>query len=142
MKPPLTERDHVERHHAAEHAPPRQAVAQHGRVADAVLQADDHDIGRGVPRNDIGHRDGIGALDRHQHHGGIADDRRIFRQSELVRSDRLIETLKARRPQAAGLDFADHARTRQQRHTTPAGHQHTADEAADAARPRDSDRPA
>ena len=73
MKPPLAERDHVERHHAAEHAPPRQAVAQHGCVADAVLQADDDDIGRRVPRNDVGHRDGIGALDRHQHHGGIAE---------------------------------------------------------------------
>jgi len=53
MKSALTERDHVERHHAAKHAPPRQAVAQHGHVADAVLQADDHDIGRRVPRDDI-----------------------------------------------------------------------------------------
>ena len=44
MKPPLAERHHVERHHAAEHAPPRQPMAQDSGVADAVLQADDDDI--------------------------------------------------------------------------------------------------
>ena len=94
-----------------------------------------------MPRDDIGHRGSVGALDRNQHHGGIAKNRRVFRQREPVRSDGLIEALKARRPQAIRLDFADHARTRQQRHIPAAGHQHTADEAADAARPRDSDRP-
>ena len=50
MKPPLAGRDHVERHHAAEHAPPRQSFAQHGEVADAVLQADDDRIRRRVSR--------------------------------------------------------------------------------------------
>ena len=45
MKPSLAGRNHVERHHAAEHAPARQAVAQHGDIADAVLQADDDDSG-------------------------------------------------------------------------------------------------
>ena len=45
MKPSLAERNHVERHHAAEHAPSRQAVAQDGGIADTILQADDDGIG-------------------------------------------------------------------------------------------------
>ena len=56
------------------------------------------DIGRRVPRDDIGHLGGIGALDRHQHHAGIAEDRRIFRQRELVRTrsfDRSLQSSSA-----------------------------------------------
>jgi hypothetical protein len=68
MKPPLAQRDHVERHHAAKHAPSRQAVAQDGDIADAVLQADDDDIGRRMPGDDVGHGGGIRALDGDQHH--------------------------------------------------------------------------
>ena len=63
MKPPLAQRNHIERHHAAEHAPSGQAVAQDGDIADAVLEADDHDIGRRIPCDDIGHVGGIGAFD-------------------------------------------------------------------------------
>ena len=59
---------------------PGSRVAQHGDIADAVLQADDDDIGRRMPCDDIGHLGGIGALDRYQHHAGIAKNRRIFRQ--------------------------------------------------------------
>ena len=66
----------------------------------------------------------------------------IIRQREPVRIDRLIETFKARQPQAVGLDLRDHARARQQGDTAAAGHQHAADEAADAARPRHADRSA
>ena len=39
-----------------------------------------------------------------------------------------------------GLDFGDDARTRQQRNAAAAGRQHAADEAADAARPCNTDR--
>ena len=46
MKPPFAQRDHVERHHAAKHAPPRQSLAQHGDIADAVLETDDDGIRR------------------------------------------------------------------------------------------------
>ena len=70
MKPSLAERDHVERHDAAEYVPPRQPVAK-GGIADAVLQADDHDIRWRVPGDDVGHVGGIRALDRDQHDAGI-----------------------------------------------------------------------
>ena len=140
MKPPLAERDHVERHHAAEHAPPRQAIAQHGGIADAVLQADDDGIRWRVPGDDVGHGSGIRALDRDQHDAGILKNGRIFRQCEPIARDGLVETFKTRRPQAAGFDFGDHARTRQQRNAAAAGRQHAADEAADAARPCNTDR--
>jgi hypothetical protein len=79
MKPSLAGRNHVERHHAAEHAPARQAVAQHGGITDAVLQADDDDVGWRVSRDDIGHLGGIGALDRDQHHAAVVKNGRIFR---------------------------------------------------------------
>ena len=46
---------------------------------------------------------------------------------------RLIEAFETRRPQPVGLDFGDHARTRQQGDTATPGRQHAADEAADAA---------
>ena len=52
MKAPCAERHHVERHHAAEHAPPRQPVAETGSVADAVLQADDDGIRGRVLRDE------------------------------------------------------------------------------------------
>ena len=65
---------------------------------------------------------------------------RIFRQCEPIARDGLVEAFKTRRPQAVGLDFGDHARTRQQRNAAAAGRQHAADEAADAARPCDTDR--
>ncbi len=65
---------------------------------------------------------------------------RIFRQCELIARDGLVETFKTGRPQAACFDFSDHARTRQQRNAAAAGRQHAADEAADAARPSNTDR--
>ena len=79
MKPSLAERHHVERHHAAEHAPPRQPVAQHRGIADAVLQADDDDIRWCVPGDDVRHGGGIRALDRNQHDTGVRKNGRIFR---------------------------------------------------------------
>ena len=140
MKPPVAERDHVERHHAAEDAPPRQPVAQDGHIADAVLQADDDDIRWRVPGDDIGHGRGIRALDRDQHDPGVLKNGRIFRQCEPIARDGLVKTFKTRRPQAVSLDFSDHARTRQQCNAAASGRQHAADEAADAARPRNTDR--
>ena len=140
MKPPLAERDHVERHHAAEHAPPRQPVAEDGGIADAVLQADDDGIRWCVPGDDVGHGGGIRALDRDQHDAGVLEKVRIFRQCEPIARDGLVKTFKTRRPQAVGFDFSDHARTRQQRNAAAAGRQHAADEAADAARPCNTDR--
>jgi hypothetical protein len=134
------ERDHVERHHAAEHAPPRQPVAEDGDIADAVLQADDDDIRWCVPGDDIGHGSGIRALDRDQHDAGVLKKVRIFRQCEPIARDGLVKTFKTRRPQAVGFDFSDDARTRQQRNAAAAGRQHAADEAADAARPCNTDR--
>ena len=140
MKPPLTERNHVERHHTAEHAPPRQAVAQDGGIADTVLQADDDDIRWCVHGDDVGHGRGIRALDRDQHDAGVRKNSRIFRQYEPIARDGLVKTFKTRRPQAVGLDFCDHARTRQQRNPAAASRQHAAHEAADAARPCNTDR--
>ena len=140
MKPPLAERDHVERHHAAEHAPPRQPVAEDRGIADAVLQADDDGIRWCVPGDDVGHGGGIRALDRDQHDAGILKNGRIFRQCEPIARDGLVKAFKTRRPQPMGLDFGDHARTRQQRNAAAAGRQHAADEAADAARPGNTDR--
>ena len=46
MKPALAGRNHVERHHAAEHDPPRQSRAQHVDIADAVLQRHDDGVMR------------------------------------------------------------------------------------------------
>ena len=40
MKPPVAERHYVEGHHAAEHAPSGQAVAQDGGIADAQVVGD------------------------------------------------------------------------------------------------------
>ncbi len=140
MKPPVAERDHVERHHAAEHAPPRQPVAQEGGIADAILQADDDGIRWGVPGDDIGHGSGIRALDRDQHNAGIPENRRSFRQCKPIARNGLVKAFETRRPQPMGLDFGDDARTRQQRNAVAAGRQHAADEAADAARPCNTDR--
>jgi len=140
MKPPVAERDHVERHHAAEHAPPRQPVAQDGSIADAVLQADDDDIRWRVPGDDIGHACGIRALDRDQYDAGVRKNGRIFRQCEPIARDGLVKTFETRQPQAACFDFGDQARTPQQRNAAAAGRQHAADEAADAARPCNTDR--
>ena len=71
MKPALAERDDIERHHARQHAPPGQSLAQHSDIADAVLQADDDGVGGSVPRDQIRNLGGIGALDGDQHHAGI-----------------------------------------------------------------------
>ena len=71
MKPALAERNDIERHHARQHAPPWQSFAQHGNIADAVLQADDDGIGGSVLCNHIRNLGGIGALDGDQHHAGI-----------------------------------------------------------------------
>ena len=87
MKSCLAAFDHVERHHAREHAAPRQSLAQHRGIADAVLQADDDGIDRGMPRDDIGDAGGIGAFDRHQHHAGIVKNCGIFRQRQPVGRD-------------------------------------------------------
>jgi hypothetical protein len=90
--------------------------------------------------DDVGHACGIRALDRDQHDAGVLKNRRIFRQSELIARDGLVKTFKTRQPQATGFDLRDHARTPQQRNAAAAGHQRAADEAADAARPGDTDR--
>ena len=75
-----------------------------------------------------------------EHDAGVLKNGRIFRQCELTARDGLVKTFKARRPQAACLDFSDHARTRQQRNAAAAGRQHAANEAADAARPSNTNR--
>ncbi len=79
MKPALAHRNHVERHHAAEHATARQPVAQDRDIADAVLQADDDNPGRRMFRNQIGHLARIRALDRDQHHRNFAKNGGIIR---------------------------------------------------------------
>ena len=71
MKPALAERDHIERHHPRQHAPPRQSLAQHRDIADAVLQADDDGVGGSMLCDEIRDLGGIGALDGDQHHAGI-----------------------------------------------------------------------
>ena len=91
--------------------------------------------GARASRDDVRHPGGIGALDRNQHHAGIAKDGGIFGQRELVRFYRAIEAFKARQPQPVGLDFGDHPRPRQQRDIPAGSRQHAADEAADAAGP-------
>ena len=49
----LAERNHVERHHAAQHLPALQSVPQDGGIADAVLKADDNGIGGRVTRDGV-----------------------------------------------------------------------------------------
>ena len=63
MKMPRCGRHHVERHHRRQHLASGQSLAQHRHVADTVLQADDDGLGRRVPRDDVGHVGGIGALE-------------------------------------------------------------------------------
>jgi hypothetical protein len=53
-------------------------LTQHRHIADAVLQADDHGVGRRMLCDDIGDFSTIGALDRDQHHAGIAEDRWVL----------------------------------------------------------------
>ena len=120
MKPALAGRNHIERHHAGQHDPPRQSLAQHADIADAVLQADDDGIMRRMLCDDVGDPGGIGALDRDKHHAGIAKNRRIFRQRQLVRRNPAVEALEARQPQPVAFDLGDHARPRQQRDLTAA----------------------
>ena len=48
------------------------------RVGDAVLQADDDGILRRMLRDGVRDLGGIGALDGHQHHAGIARIVRVF----------------------------------------------------------------
>jgi len=79
MKTSLPERHHIERHHAGQHAPAAEAFAQHGNIADAVLQADDDRIGRRVPGDQTGDIGGIGAFHGDQHHAGLLEDRRVVR---------------------------------------------------------------
>lgn len=74
MKSTLAERDHVERHHSRQHPPPRQSLAQHGNIADAILQTDDDHIGRRVSCNRIGDSRSIGALDGNKHDAGPLED--------------------------------------------------------------------
>jgi hypothetical protein len=140
MKSSLSGRDYIERHHSRQHAPSRQAPAQQRDFADAVLQAEDDGVGGRMLRDDVGDFSGIGALDRDQHHAGVAEDRGIFRQRQPVRGDPLIKTLKTRQPQPVGFDLLDHARARQQRDPAARGRIHAADKAADAAGPRYADR--
>ena len=69
MKSSLAGREHIERHHGREHRSSGQPLAQHRRIGDAVLQTDDHGIGRRVTRDRVRKVGSIGALDRDQHHG-------------------------------------------------------------------------
>ena len=140
MKSPLAGRDHIERHHSGQHAPPRQSLAQHRDIADAVLQTDDDGVGGRMLCDDVGDPCGIGALDRDQHHAGIAEDRGIIGQRQLVRGNPPLKTLKTRQPQPVGCDLFDHARACQQRDAAARGSIHAADKAADAAGPGHADR--
>jgi hypothetical protein len=141
VETPVAERDHIIRHHAGEHAAAGQLFAQQRGIADAVLQADDDGIRRRMLCDDLGHSGRVGALHRHQHDGGIGKDGWIFRQYEPVGREMPVNAVKARQPQAVRPDLANDARPCQQRHAAAPGRQHSADEAADTARPRDTDRP-
>ena len=55
--------------------------------------------------DDAGDLGGIGALDRHQHHGGIVKHRRIFRQRQLVRRNPAVEALETGQPQPVAFDL-------------------------------------
>ena len=133
MKSPLAQSDHIEGDHAGEHPPPRQSLAQHGNVADAILQADNHRLGRSVLCDqacDVGR---IGAFYRHQHRAGVLENRRIVRKRKLAGFECSIETLEARYPQTVAVDFLDHARSRQQRHAAARIGKNASDKATDAA---------
>ena len=140
MKSPVAAGANIERHHSRQHAPPRQHLAQHRDIADAVLQADDDGVGGRMLRDGVGDPSCIGALDGDQHHAGIAEDRGITRQGQLVRGDPLLKTLKTRQPQPVCCDLFDHARACQQRDAAARGSIHAADKAADAAGPGHADR--
>jgi hypothetical protein len=133
MKSSLAQRDHVERHHSTEHAPPRQSLAQHRQIADAVLQADDHGIGGSMLCDDIGDLGRICAFHRHQHHAGIGKNAGVFGQRQFVGCNGAIKSLKTRQPQAVGCDLLDHPRACQQCDAAAGGRKHAADKAADAA---------
>jgi hypothetical protein len=140
MKSTIAKRDHIERHHPRQHAMPRQSLAQHRDIADAVLQADDDGIGGRMACDEIRHPGGIRAFHGHQHQAGVAKDSRILGQRQCARCDVPRQALEARQLEPVTFDLLDHARARQQRDTAAGGRKHAADKAADAAGPGHADR--
>ena len=109
--------------------------AHHGRVLDAVLQADDQRAVRQVRRDQLRDARGVDGLDADEHdarlaHGGEVDGR--------AHGDRLVPG-DALEPQAPALDRVDVRGPPDQRHGMAGTREHAAEVAADRARPDDRD---
>lgn len=133
METPFTHSDHIERHHAGEHAPATEPLLQHGDIADTVLQRHDDGVLWRVLRDLVRDVCRVGALDRDQHDAGAVEDCGIFRQREPTRIQLLLGTVEIRQPQAEPLDLGLHPRTHQQRDPTVGSRQLASDKTANGA---------
>ena len=133
MKMTIARRENVERHHSAENRPILQSLAQDRGITDTILQADDDGIAWSVLHDRIGHRRGVGALDRDEDNARVSKNGIVLGKQQPVRRHSTIEPLETRQSQTIPLDVSDHSWTREQGNLAPCIGQHAADEAADAA---------
>jgi hypothetical protein len=139
MKPALAERHHVERHHAAEHAPPGSRSRRTAALPTPFCRLTTTTSG-GAFLAMMSAMAAVSALLTVTSTMPASAKTEDFPTMRTVACDGPVKTFETRRPQAVGFDFGDDARPRQQRDAAAAGRQHAADEAADAARPCNTDR--